>query len=123
MPHKDKANGYKYQKAWQAKNKERVNAYKRDYCSRIRQQILDFYGRVCASCSHDDERVLQVDHVFNDGAEERRRFGKRIPALWKRIQANPERYQLLCANCNWLKRYEQGLPALPRTSLPLGEVA
>ena len=26
--------------------------------------------------------------------------------ILKSIRAKPENYQLLCANCNWIKRYE-----------------
>ena len=66
-------------------------------------------GNKCIRCGIDDWRILQVDHINNDGNEERRRV--RLEQLYKKIlEMNNEElnrnYQLLCANCNWIKKYE-----------------
>lgn len=54
-----------------------------------------------------DVRCLQIDHVKGDGAED---FKKGIrngsTPLYKAVLADTDgRYQLLCANCNWIKRH------------------
>jgi hypothetical protein len=60
------------------------------------------YGGACVCCGERDISFLQLDHVHNDGAEERRRT-KRSPWALARAQGYPPRYQLLCANCNMAK--------------------
>ena len=69
-----------------------------------RIEVIKFLGSKCVKCGFDDERALQVDHVNSDGFKD-----KNISASkrFARIQETPERYQLLCANCNWIKRVEK----------------
>src|SRR3990167_695336 len=86
-----------------------------------RFKILSKLGNQCAKCGINDERLLQIDHINNDGANHRKEF---IPIKWhnnkrkrepsnvdyykkiiESINKNECRFQLLCANCNWLKRY------------------
>ncbi len=74
---------------------------------RIRQRLLDILGRKCVQCGFTDWRALQVDHVNGDGRRERIQLNN-VSKLFHAVLADPGRYQLLCANCNWIKRYEQG---------------
>lgn len=71
------------------------------------------YGEKCARCKFSDKRALQLDHVNNDGAKNRvsRKTGMRVTkcerAWYDAAKAyRPDKYQILCANCNWIKRYE-----------------
>lgn len=75
--------------------------------SRLRQHIITLLGGRCQWCGTDDRRVLQIDHVYSDGAEERREYRHRI---YQHILDDLEsgRYQVLCASCNWIKQYEHG---------------
>lgn len=77
--------------------------------------IAKFGGRCCnPKCSWvnadgskgcTDVRCLQVDHVFAGGSRERIDYGNN--RLYKKILLNEDgRYQLLCANCNWIKRID-----------------
>ena len=53
-----------------------------------------------------DERCLQIDHIHGVWNEPR----KVGCLLYEDILYNPESskiYQLLCANCNWIKRAEK----------------
>ena len=60
---------------------------------------------VCRSCGYDaDVRALQIDHVRSNGAHERRIRSQR--SIHRRVLTYPEDYQLLCANCNWIKRFD-----------------
>lgn len=72
---------------------------------RLRQEAIDRLGGRCVTCGHPDSRVLQIDHKFGGGADERRDYPNGVSYL-RHILANlnSDRYQLLCASCNWLKR-------------------
>lgn len=70
---------------------------------KFRKAIIENYGSACAFCSFSDERALQLDHINGDGFKE-----KKDATYYKKHAQEPDRkrYQLLCANCNWIKRYE-----------------
>jgi len=61
----------------------------------------------------DDLRVLQIDHVNAGGAEERRKLSQLgYSQLTQYIAKLPDeearkKYQVLCANCNIIKRFEK----------------
>ena len=75
---------------------------------RKRRAVLELLGGRCnwSGCDWEDDRALQIDHIYNNGAEERRRLST-APFL-QRVLNHPEEYQLLCANHNWIKRLEEG---------------
>lgn len=73
---------------------------------RVRRRLLDALGNKCVQCGFADWRALQIDHVTGDGRADPHRYGSRN-SYAKIVLANPDKYQLLCANCNWIKRYEQ----------------
>ena len=76
----------------------------------LREQILAGYGAVCARCKETDKRVLEIDHMKDNGAEERRKFKRNYNKLHKSIIKRnfpKDEYQLLCKNCNWLKELER----------------
>lgn len=53
-----------------------------------------------------DFRCLQVDHVHDDGNIERS-LGLYTEKMYRRVINDTEgRYQLLCSNCNWIKKYQ-----------------
>jgi len=78
----------------------------------LRLRVLEKLGGKCAKCGFSDLRALQVDHVQNNGYEERkqlhwRKYYKIILNLTdEELKRN---YQLLCANCNWIRKYDEGL--------------
>jgi hypothetical protein len=69
---------------------------------RLRQQVLDAYGNKCACCEDAHKEFLHIDHVFGDGAEERKLIGTGVPFYkhLKELGFPKDRYRLLCANCN-----------------------
>lgn len=72
------------------------------YRRKKRQEVLAFLGGICIWCGFSDPRALQIDHVNGGGSDEIARLGG--DSGNKRVYANPEKYELLCANCNWIKR-------------------
>lgn len=78
---------------------------------RIAERIttLDAMGGKCSRCPFNDYRALQIDHKNGDGREERNgamRRGGYYAKVLKSFLAGENRYQLLCCNCNWIKRHE-----------------
>lgn len=72
-------------------------------------QVFDLLGHECVECGEDDKTCLQFDHVDGGGSKERREVGSYY-ALLKRILDDPDRFQVLCANCNHLKRLADNPP-------------
>jgi hypothetical protein len=69
--------------------------------------IRDLGGK-CVTCGFSDHRALQIDHVNSDGRLDRIEFpNSASPRFYSKVRANPDRYALVCANCNWIKRHEQ----------------
>lgn len=73
-----------------------------------RQKIIMALGGKCAWCGFDDWRALQVDHINGGGTTERRKRNSTRAYLEDIANGNSAKYQLLCANCNQIKRYEAG---------------
>lgn len=68
-------------------------------------------GGKCVRCGFDDPRALQIDHIngnAKDDQNNRHQYGGiRIFRLRKMSDEElRSTYQLLCANCNWIKRSE-----------------
>jgi len=82
-----------------AKQRERERNRTRQY----REKILDAYGRKCACCGETTPEFLALDHVNNDGAEQRRLTGRPggvATYIFVIAQGFPPDYRLLCHNCN-----------------------
>lgn len=77
---------------------------------KTREAIVAWLGGCCVSCGYSDPRALHIDHVRSNGGEERQMRGK---GYIQRIRDNLESgdYQLLCGNCNEIKRLATELRA------------
>lgn len=77
---------------------------------KIRQKIFEMYGQKCNKCGFSDVRALQLDHIYGDGHLDRKMFGGGASTKTRLRIVNGisdrRRYQILCANCNWIKRFE-----------------
>jgi len=110
----DRASKDKYKTKNAAQVRRQAILYARERNARLRQHILNLYGRKCARCNFSDERALQLDH--KKGFAKKYEFnGKKYPyrgvILYSRIllgELPQDDFQLLCANCNWIKRHENG---------------
>lgn len=72
---------------------------------RLRIKALEMLGNKCIKCGFSDVRALQIDHI-NGGGWDARKKGITGYKLCGDVLKNPSLYQCLCANCNWIKRYE-----------------
>lgn len=75
-------------------------------------EIIEKLGNKCSNpynLNHGDfltdARCLQIDHVHGDGKKDREIYGKSFKFLQKVLADSENNYQLLCANCNWIKRH------------------
>lgn len=81
--------------------------YNRARRAKLREQLFEVLGEECARCGFSDKRALQVDHIDGRGTEERKKYKSNLDAYYRKIiQSNGVGYQLLCANCNQIKRHE-----------------
>lgn len=81
----------------------------RDWRRRLRQRVINHFGGKCVWCGFNDWRALQIDHINGSGG--RARLNDRpSPVRYHLDLLNAEpglHYQLLCANCNQIKKYER----------------
>lgn len=103
-------------KKWKANNRDQHRECQRMHRYTVRREILDLLGgQKCVHCGYEkDWRALQVDHIFAGGRHDKITLGGNT-ALWafrNWLEVNPDEgkrlYQILCANCNWIKRHENG---------------
>ena len=85
---------------WRRANPERVREHARARAARLRQAILDAYGRECECCGEQEESFLTLDHIGGGGAEHRRESGSHVYADLQR-KGFPPGHRILCFNCNW----------------------
>jgi hypothetical protein len=69
----------------------------------LKLEAFSYYGCKCANCDINDIRFLTIDHINDDGAEHRRQIGPHI-IPWLHKNKYPVGFQILCFNCNYLKR-------------------
>ena len=109
------------------KHRERQRAYKKgeakprvlaanrawsaEYRAQLRAEMIAAYGGRCACCGEAEEAFLQLDHVENDGHLDRKahKTSAKLFAVLKRLGWPRDRYQLLCANCNFGKLMNGGV--------------
>lgn len=94
--------------------KDKVNAFNikwsAAYRARLRSEMISAYGNKCSCCGEDQNLFLQLDHIHNDGYLERsqHKTSTKLFARLKRAGWPKDRYQLLCANCNFGKMMNGG---------------
>lgn len=86
-------------------NREKARKWHRERDRKHRQDLIKIYGEKCCKCGFSDWRALQIDHINGGGGKERKECNS-----WrykeKLLIGDREKYQLLCANCNKIKQYE-----------------
>jgi len=79
---------------------------------RIKTEVIRHYSPflVCVRCGYDDIRALSMDHIDGGGDAHRRRVlgyrGGNSLYYWLRRNQYPPGFQVLCMNCQWIKRHE-----------------
>ena len=106
-------------KDWQRKNPEKRRQLNKRYRENLRFEMLCYYSNgtmkcACPPCGETRYEFLTIDHINNDGAKHRKELGNKRLSGWKfyewlRHNKYPEGYQVLCMNCNFGKRMNNGI--------------
>jgi hypothetical protein len=98
-----------YMREYRRRNKEHINDWYSRRRAELKKLLFARLGNVCKHCGFKDVRALQIDHIHGGGKKDiGKGYGyKRFIKLLALINLE-ELYQLLCANCNWIKSYESG---------------
>lgn len=90
--------------------REARNAYMRSYGpfyrQRQREQAFAVLGNTCQRCGCDDKRVLDFDHIEGGGSKFRSSVQRNSYRIMKDVLDHPEKYRVLCRNCNWIVHIE-----------------
>jgi len=127
-------------KKWYSKNLEHARKYKREMMRKLRREnpdhyraqsraskkrlkdkVFDIYGRKC-KCGFSDVRALTLDHINNNGSQERKTLGERGVYRRALIPEFRHEYQTLCMNCQFIKRIEQGRQNQNGGSTRMGDI-
>lgn len=86
---------------------EYMNAYNQN----LKYEVLLHYsttGELSCQCGEKRPETLTLDHIHNNGGEDRKKNGQSSYGLYLRLRkaGYPEGYQTLCRNCNWMKHIE-----------------
>jgi len=92
-------------KRYREKHSDKVKTRHKQYMFKLRMGVLKALGNKCVRCGFSDWRALQIDHVHGGGLKELRSCNtkKYYEKVIKDIEGN---YQLLCSNCNQIKKHE-----------------
>lgn len=89
--------------------KELIREQQHVYDLSVKTAVIEAYGGECVCCHENILEFLTIDHINNDGAEERRQNGKKTGGkLYRWLIANnfpKDKYQILCYNCNCAKGF------------------
>ena len=106
MPYKNPQDTRDWQKHQRKYGGGKVQARQLRYRRGLRFRALNALGGKCKKCRFADPRALQIDHINGKGGPEVKRIGQ-AKLHWKILRGEIAEYQLLCANCNWIKKYER----------------
>ncbi|MDE1873981.1 MAG: hypothetical protein KGI04_02575 [Candidatus Micrarchaeota archaeon] len=97
---------------YRKENSARFALQRKEYKSRLREEVFRYYSEGsaprCAGCGETRISLLTLDHIHNDGASERRKLKRKGGIefyIWLKKNSFPAGYQVLCYNCNWIRRY------------------
>jgi hypothetical protein len=89
-----------------------------------RKELIQLLGGKCGHCGYDkDNRALCIDHVNGGGKADLKYGPRKYRRLIEFIEAGSKEYQLLCANCNQIKREENNENKNRKYQAPLPQSA
>lgn len=112
-----------YHREWYARNRERTIRraveYRRAHPEiakitrrKLLEEVIQHYspGMCCVRCGYNDIRALTIDHIDGNGKKHRDAIGGGGTVLyyWLRNNGYPDGFQVLCMNCQFIKRDEKG---------------
>jgi len=103
-----------HNKMWRRINIKRARETHTKWRNNLRLKILNYISGGnprCNFCGFSDIRILQIDHINGGGRQKIKRIGGNRSTIYNTIlRMSPakvkEEYQILCPNCNWMKKLE-----------------
>jgi len=101
-----------YREACKARSRATMPSVQRERRAKLKAEVFDHYGRICACCGETEEKFLTIGHVNQDGAKHRqkinggergsRRAGGMTAAVYLDIirRGFPADFRVECYNCN-----------------------
>ena len=94
-----------------AKNPEYRSKYHKKMRAMRKSKLMTLLGgAICKRCGFSDIRALQFDHIHGTGKQDKTRFKRQLDKFMNYYIDRPvkarQTLQVLCANCNWIKRSE-----------------
>lgn len=91
------------------KHREEVLIKTRERAFKLRMKVLRALGGKCVYCGFSDFKALEIDHVEGGGNKEIRSLHRYayLNHVLSEVKKGSRKYQLLCSNCNSIKRYEK----------------
>lgn len=86
---------------YRKQNLDRVKKLDNNRHHKAKEEALEILGNKCEFCGETEFEFLTIDHVYDDGFEERK--SKQHRQIWRDIITNRvdrSRYRVLCYNCN-----------------------
>ena len=103
----------KSHKKYYQKNTEKIKLkkgiYDRMTRDKYRESVFEILGLRCKICGFNDLRALHIDHINGGGQKERKLQGggqAYHKIILSKIMQGVREYQILCANCNFIKEHE-----------------
>lgn len=100
------------------KNKETTKILRKiqgiRYTNKVKREVLQYYGNnklMCLCCGENTYEFLTIDHINNNGSEERKIVRRTGHNIYRYLRKNnyPSGYQTLCFNCNSGKQINKGI--------------
>lgn len=101
-------------KKYVSKNRDKIHAIAKRTKLKLRMTVLNAYSKnapKCRCCGERQVEFLAIDHIKNDGAEQRRKLGMTAGGAfycWLKKNNFPKGFQVLCNNCN-IAKYQYGV--------------
>ena len=102
---------YAQSKKHDPERKRKMRQYHINRHRNLKRKALDVVGTSCACCGEAGFEFLTIDHVNNDGHIHRKEINMRNIYEWlaNNDYQSPYELQTLCFNCNFAKRYNNGV--------------
>lgn len=104
----------KLHQEYQVKHRDKIRVANKDYQFHLKMDVLKHYSESnppkCKRCGFTDIRTLQLDHIDGGGRQARQNNStmRGGTAFYSYLRRNnyPDNLQVLCANCNFIKKFE-----------------
>ena len=89
----------------------------------LRRRVIEMYGNCCACCSESMFEFLTIDHVQGEGNTHRRKRGGNYGVYKDSLSSyQPNKFHVLCYNCNCARQYHGVCPHQQMSGKSEGEL-